>query len=113
MCCIIATPGKKTRPTLATLRAIHRSNPDGAGVAWLSGDGKVRFEKGLGPDEVHDCFTRVAGPAIAHFRWATVGAKCAELCHPFVIGDDGSPLATEGTADAVLFHNGHWSDWAD
>jgi hypothetical protein len=96
---------------LETLLAVERTNPDGAGIAWLDGKA-VRFEKGLTAREAHDGLADVGGPALIHFRFATVGGKLPELCHPFVVAED-SPLATSGRVERVLCHNGHWSDWSN
>lgn len=51
-------------------------------------------------------------PYIAHFRIASAGGKAVQLTHPFAIDDQGT-CTIEGSAEKVLFHNGHWRDWED
>jgi len=85
-------------------------NPHGGGFAWVE-DGKVHFEKGgLGAKEIHAMFHMVDGPAVGHFRVATVGEISDKLCHPFPILKKPT-VATEGAVRRVLFHNGTWTAW--
>jgi hypothetical protein len=111
MCVIISSPDKKHRPSLATLRAAEARNPHGSGIAFLQHN-KVQWIKGLSPEAIAELLDIVSGPAVVHFRIATVGGKRAELCHPFPISPT-APLKAYGQASAVLFHNGHWHDWQD
>lgn len=88
------------------------ANPHGAGVSWIEKH-KVFFEKGLMTFE--DLVALVEGlprPYVVHTRIATVGGVIPILTHPFVIAPD-SPLAFGGSAERLLFHNGHWSGWED
>lgn len=111
MCVIITTPNQKNRPCLATLRACEKANPHGSGIAWVQKK-KVQFIKGLSADAISELLDVIEGPAVIHFRIATVGGKRAELCHPFPISPD-APLKPYGQASAVLFHNGHWNGWEE
>jgi hypothetical protein len=111
MCVIITSPDTKTRPSLETLRLCEARNPHGSGVAFLQ-NGKAQFIKGLSADTIDELLAIIDGPAVVHFRIATVGGKVAELCHPFPISPS-APLKQYGQASAVLFHNGHWPDWSD
>jgi len=70
----------------------------------------VRYKKGLAASQVHQIAAKVGFPHVIHFRLATHGGKSPLLCHPFPISPT-SPLALEGEAERVLFHNGIWQDW--
>jgi hypothetical protein len=85
------------------------TNRDGGGIAWIE-KGRVRWEKGVDIWRILDLVKTVPLPFVIHFRMGTVGSKSGELCHPFPI-EQKVPLDTKGKADAVLAHNGHWSDW--
>jgi predicted glutamine amidotransferase len=72
----------------------------------------VRWVKGLEPDEVEPLIESLPGEIVIHFRWASVGEVTPKLCHPFPV----TPSATtrlNGTARAVLFHNGTYGAWRD
>ena len=114
MCVIIGCRDSGKRPSIEILRAAERANRDGAGVAFMNKDGhQVNFVKGLDADGVHElCKKHKDGPMVIHFRFATVGGKVAELCHPFPVAQD-TTLATVGTVKRVLFHNGHWGGWQE
>jgi len=109
MCVIIASEGKRKRPTLRDLKNCERANPHGGGFAWSDGN-RVKYEKGLSAKKIHARFNEAEGPAVAHFRWATVGEISDKLCHPFPILKRPT-VATEGAARRVLFHNGTWTTW--
>lgn len=66
--------------------------------------------KGLDPAAIAENCRNLEGPVVIHFRWATAGGKNPVLCHPFPISEAGKPKLY-GSADAVLFHNGHWSGY--
>ena len=107
MCVISASPSKSQRPTLETLQACEAQNPHGAGVAFIE-NGKPFFQKGLKAAQIFKLAKNVKGPMVVHFRWATVGGINDNLCHPFIVSKT-SPLAREGYAKALLFHNGTWT----
>jgi len=111
MCVIICC--EKDYPDKKTLKEAEQWNENGGGMAWIE-KGKVRYRKGIKGKEMLDIIEKrkVQLPFIVHFRIATVGKVCNELCHPFPIEDE-APLKTHGITDAVLFHNGQWSDWRD
>lgn len=108
MCIILAC--KSSIPTLGSLRRSEKDNPDGGGVAWIQ-NGQVRWRKGLTADAIASVIATIDLPFIVHFRLATIG-NGNKLTHPFPISKSAS-LKLEGQARAVLFHNGHWSDWAE
>jgi len=79
---VILVCPETVRPDRATLDACHRANPHGAGVAWRE-EGKVRWFKGLEPDELEPLIADIPGEIVIHFRWASVGEVTPKLCHPF------------------------------
>lgn len=110
MCVIFAC--EKTRPTKEMIDKGFTANPSGGGAAWRE-DGKVKWAKGLSLEEIQALCDKIPLPYVAHFRIPTCGGSRAELCHPFPIQRD-VPLTLKGvTTGAVLFHNGHWSQWKD
>ena len=110
MCVILVCPAK-IRPDRETLDACHKANPHGAGVAWRDGD-RVRWSKGLDPDELEPLIAGLSGEIVVHFRWASVGEVTPKLCHPFPITASATTRLS-GHARAVLFHNGTWTDWRE
>lgn len=111
MCVIVICP-KGLRPSIHTLKACAKTNPDGAGVAWRS-NGEVKWAKGIfDPEQLKKLVDAVEGEIVIHFRWASVGGKAGGLCHPFPIEAD-AVTALEGTANSVLFHNGTWGQWRE
>lgn len=102
-------------PDKHDLRAAAEGNPHGAGIAWVQ-DGRVQWRKGIQgkPDyvakEIGKLIEGKPLPLLIHFRVATVGGPIPELTHPFpIVGK--VPLALQGSANQVLMHNGHWTDW--
>jgi predicted glutamine amidotransferase len=110
MCVIITSPQRAQRPTLEQLTLCETANPHGSGIAWLIGK-RVQYVKGLTVAEIHRQLRRIDGPAIVHFRIASVGGVDPALCHPFPVTHHAS-LRSSGSARAVLFHNGTWNHYA-
>lgn len=106
MCVIITTPNRAHRPTLAQLGQCERANRHGSGLAWLNGK-RVEYCKNLPDSEIHRLLGEISGPAIVHFRIASVGGVDPQLCHPFPV-THRAELRQQGTARSVLFHNGTW-----
>jgi hypothetical protein len=107
MCVILVADKKPLSKTM--IRRANTANPHGLGIAWLEGK-RVRYRKGITLDEVLGLAVKVPVPYIVHARIKTEGRECGEMCHPFPITrrDDRK---LDGSVKAVLFHNGHWSDW--
>jgi len=89
---------------------INRCNEiygDGIGIAWQSNN-YVEFRKGIDVNELKNIIKNEnIKEFVVHFRLATSGEKCKELCHPFPL--DIRMLKeneTEGKTNAVLFQNG-------
>lgn len=96
--------------TLKQLEAMHRGNPDGAGMAWVSpGAADVTFVRGLLPEDVHRIQATITHPYLLHFRWATRGESVAELTHPFPLGTRALFGELSGMCERVLIHNGTWN----
>lgn len=100
---------------------LHRGafrNDDGSGIAWLEkfkGKDVVYWHKGLFDEKEVLKFIekeKLAFPLAIHFRTASVGGKCEELCHPFPLSDSVE-TASDGCAEQVLLHNGHVGNWED
>jgi hypothetical protein len=111
MCVIIACP--KNLPSLEILKTCEENNKDGGGIAYPK-DGMIYYEKGLDAKEIHRHLLKLKNvrPAVIHFRISTVGGKSTGLCHPFPI-DVQAGTGKRGIAEAVLFHNGHWTKWKE
>lgn len=109
MCVLWAVPEGGSIPSEEIVKQGLKSNPDGAGVAWVEG-GKVHWKKGLSTSE--EIFSILEGkkpPFLIHARLASIGGKGNELTHPFPVGGD---LDLEGSSSiGVIAHNGHWTGW--
>lgn len=108
MCVIITTPNRGFRPSLRQLELCELANGHGSGLAWLDGD-TVEYRKSLDASEISRRLAEIHGPAIVHFRIASVGGVTPELCHPFPV-THRAELRSRGRARSVLFHNGTWSE---
>jgi hypothetical protein len=122
--CVIMIAAKE-RPSEEMINRAFDHNKDGAGIAWretverdLPNGQKervvvARWKKGLDLPEVRALCAELPKPYVVHFRVASVGGVRKSLTHPFPIGPDAT-LDLEGTTEGLmLFHNGHWSQWAD
>jgi len=111
MCVIIACEDNK--PALSTLESAESLNNDGGGIAWIE-KGLVKYQKGLTAKQIHRITKKISLPFIIHFRIRSVGKINKRLCHPFPLTTDQQKIEqTKGLAQAVLFHNGTWSQWDD
>lgn len=110
MCVVITSPGREERPSLRQLELCERANPHGSGIAWVKGRFAM-YQKGLSVREIHRHLMKTEGPAVIHFRIASVGRVCPELCHPFPV-THRAELQPVGRARSVLFQNGTWPEYA-
>jgi len=111
MCVIMMA--NKTRPTEEMLRKAWAANSHGGGIAWQQGGDTVWHKGIMDEDNFVKLCLEAPLPYVAHFRVASIGGVCKELTHPFIISKE-APLQLSGKGKvAVLFHNGHWSDWDD
>lgn len=95
--------------SLRYLTEMDNDNPHGGGIACVK-EGRIWFLKGLDADAIFALQEAqvLTYPYLLHFRWATMGAKIAENCHPFVVGPRAVMGETVGFAERVLIHNGSW-----
>ncbi len=108
--CVIAI-AQTRRITKDELTRQWNANPDGAGIAYVDGD-LVKYEKGF--THVEDLWKAIKAlplPYVVHTRIATVGGPRRDLTHPFPVTPRVS-IALKGQAKTILFHNGHWSGYA-
>lgn len=123
MCVIMASVTGQRIPE-DWLKAGWDSNDHGAGFGWREEVKKgskgntekvVKWHKGLMKfEDALEVYRSIPEnvPHVAHFRISSVGPKCPELTHPFLMEGDDAPLTLEGiTRSAVLFHNGHYGSW--
>lgn len=108
--CVIAVANK--RPLTHTLMVdAHFANDDGIGAAWID-NGKVHWVKGISTaEEAFEFVQELPLPYVVHFRMCSSGPNTPEMTHPFPFG--GSLKLSGSTDRGVLFHNGHWNDWAE
>ena len=109
MCVITICKNKRELPE--NLRQMAIDNPDGTGVIWYTKEGVATYKKGLTIKEVIELNKVLPFPYAFHFRITTVGTNKL-LTHPYEVTPE-SKLRMDGQADALLMHNGHWSDWND
>lgn len=110
MCVILVCP-EGVRPDPDTVAACHEINPHGIGLAWRSG-GLVHWVKGLDLAGLLERLGDVPGEAVIHFRWASVGEVCPQLCHPFPVTAQ-AVTRLSGQVRSLLFHNGTWPRWRE
>lgn len=110
MCVIVICTDKKLDE--ATIEACQSANSQGFGIAWEK-DKKIHWKKGMFKvEDIKKIIAETTLPFVAHFRIATVGGPCQELCQPFPIEPPVS-VEAEGSAKRVVFHNGHVSMWEE
>lgn len=110
MCVIAIVTDPNRRPSVEELCAMHDANNQGAGLAWRD-KGLVKWEKGLGLQQVLEKIHHLPTPYVVHFRIASVGDALKRLTHPFPVTAQAQlDLAGQGKHQ-VLFHNGTWSEW--
>lgn len=105
--CVIAIYRAK-REKEENLQQMAIDNPDGTGVVFYK-DGMPHYKKGLDIKEVLKLNEDLPFPYAFHFRLVTVGENKL-LTHPYEVTPE-SALKMEGSAESLLMHNGHWSDW--
>ena len=111
MCVIVAIPKDGgTIPLMYEFKSMERTNPDGAGIAWIDKKtGLVRWEKGLSADGIFKLAMVLPTPLLIHFRFATHGGKTLALNHPFPV-NKFVQTDLKGSAKTVLTHNGVWHE---
>lgn len=98
-------------PTLEILKNAEDLNSHGSGIAWIDGE-QVKFKKGFISSKDLIAIIKkekIKLPFVIHFRIKSSGIITDSLSHPYPL--DATKLNDlEGFTDAVLFHNGTWSD---
>lgn len=109
--CVAVLVETEAGPTADELKAMDSENPHGAGVAFSRGN-QVRYHKGVTWKWIAKNQASWPRPYLLHFRWATHGGRARHLAHPFPISISAVlSKRLSGDADAVLIHNGVWSDY--
>jgi len=102
MCIIFTSNGQEIN--LEYLKKGYENNGHGIGFA-VAKDGDLILEKGFFDfDEFYNKYQQYLNlPIVIHFRWATIGARNKENCHPFMFLNGENELGIK----AVVAHNGH------
>lgn len=91
MCLMITKPSGVIVPDEYLCNGFD-GNPDGAGYAFINGDGMLLYRKGIFDlDEFISLYQSEVKPethALIHFRMATHGSKSKDNCHPFDVGNN-------------------------
>lgn len=115
MCIAIYSPIGTKVPSKAFLQNSWDSNPDGAGFAYNTKDGRVRILKGFMTwESFWSAFEKFSGKedfenrgVLMHFRIATHGGTNQECTHPFPLcADIGIMQKTDIITDYAVEHNG-------
>ena len=115
MCIAIYSPKNNDLPSEAYLKASFISNPDGAGFAFNTDDGRVQIVKGLMKykdfirtfNEYDKKYNLKKRGVLIHFRITTHGGTNPECTHPFPLTSDPETLRkTTVTAEYAVIHNG-------
>ncbi len=115
MCIAIYSPIGTETPKESYLRTSFTNNPDGAGFAFNTDDGRVKILKGFMTWESfietynkykiqYDFKNR---GVLIHFRITTHGGTVPECTHPFPISSDAGTLQKlSQTSEYAVIHNG-------
>jgi hypothetical protein len=99
-------------PAKEVLEQAAKSNPDGNGLAFAY-NGKIQLFKGLSVDQMEEHFRAIKLPMLIHFRFATIGDKVPELCHPFPVTEKVQTDLRMKDLDMVFAHNGTIRTWKE
>ena len=103
--CVIIVAAPHASISRDILDKCNAMNSQGIGIAYLA-NGRVSWDKGINLTDAENILRGAKDYWRAiHFRLATVGKECKQLCHPFPI--TGS-LDLQGTG-TCLMHNGHFN----
>jgi len=115
MCIAIYSPMGTETPSEQYLHTSWENNPDGAGFAFNTDDGRVKILKGFMTWESFletykkyrdECDFKNRGVLI-HFRISTHGGICPECTHPFPLtSDNGTLQKLTATSNYAVIHNG-------
>lgn len=96
MCLIAYSPDGAAIPD-DVFNFAHRQNSDGIGIMCERGVSKYFGKKA--PKRARHAMRVLAAEGIPfgiHFRWATHGKECKELCHPFIAADGNTCVMHNG-----------------
>ncbi len=87
MCLLVANPKNKSIP-LDVFKQATASNPDGFGISFVR-KGRVVIQKfaELAPQAQFDLVSKIGNVSLLHWRFATSGAVCSKLAHPFRLSE--------------------------
>ena len=107
MCVIIL--GENKHIPLDILKKAEKTNPHGAGLAWINDKKEVEYIKSekLTAQNIFDFIKseKIKLPYVIHFRITSVGDTCDQLCHPFKLSSNDNTIKGIDK-NGVLFHNG-------
>ena len=115
MCIAIYSPVGTETPSEKYLHTSYENNPDGAGFAFNTDDGRVKILKGFMTWEsfletyktYHDKYDFKNRGVLIHFRITTHGGTCPECTHPFPLTSDAGTLQKlSSTSEYAVIHNG-------
>lgn len=89
MCLLIYKPANHDVPEDWLENGFY-TNPDGAGLAWVTRKGKIAYWRSTSQDfdKFFKAYTPVKDCAmLIHFRLSTGGGKTKANCHPFALGE--------------------------
>lgn len=103
------------------LRAMFATNPDGAGLAFINGTGKVEIRKGFmtadtfvkAYQDVVDGGFAAKNPVMVHVRAATLGKVDEGNCHPFAISKGKGAACHNGVLWGAYGGNGRAAEKSD
>ena len=115
MCIAIYSPVGIETPCEKYLKTAFENNPDGAGFAFNTDDGRVKILKGFMTWEsfletykqYHEKYSFKDRGVLIHFRISTHGGICPECTHPFPLSSDAGALQKlTTTSNYAIIHNG-------
>ena len=111
--CVIGSIGKR-KITKDVFMNCWESNSDGFGMAWRE-KGKLMSMKGfMNKKDAWKAYREIPNVEhIIHFRIGTSGGICRSLTHPFLVTDLSDNVSSYKGTDALFFHNGIYSGWAE
>lgn len=110
MCILIAKAAAVRKMTAEEIKNSAQANPDGFGMAYVVGDGKIHVHKTFNVDEIIKLNDELPEWAsiIYHFRIATHGSVNLANCHPFLDEERGVVFGHNG-----ILHIKNFGDMTD
>jgi len=113
MCLLVVCNTRKM--TEKEIEGAWRSNKDGAGFAFVDGNGNHCYLKGfMKLEDFKAAYEHMdTRPHIVHFRQASSGGVSPEMTHPFECTPESELRLKYVGKNPVLFHNGVLSSWEE